>query len=220
MPRRGEQIRTTWAEAPELIRSRAESLRASRGHGLPVVVGITGPAGSGKSTLAARIGGPALSTDQYLPDHGGLPETKRDEPRHAALSLLAEHLDALRRGHGVDAPRWSFHTHRREGILRVEPGAVLVCEGLFALREEVLRLLDLAVYVDAPADLRRLRWEAIERSGGRGWGVRRARRYLELVADPTFERHAHGYRTAADVIVVNDGMEGRGAEPVEWRLDR
>lgn len=203
--REGAQIHASWDEAPGLIRSRLGLLRGELGAASPLVVGITGPVGSGKSTLAARVGGLCLSTDRYLPDYHELAEDERDEPRHAAISLLAEHLAALRRGEAVDAPAWSFRSHRREGCVRLEPAALVVCEGLFALRPEVREHLDLGVYVDAPADVRRARWEALEQAGVRGWGVERAGAYFETVAEPTFQRYAGEYRGCAAIVVVNEG---------------
>jgi uridine kinase len=207
MPMGGEQILASWAEAPALIRERVERLRDSGAAARPVVVGVTGPVGSGKSTLASLLGGSQLSTDRYLPDYDALAEHERDEPRHAALDMLAANLAALRRGEAAEAPIWSFHSHRREGVVRIEPAALVVCEGLFALREEVRPLLDLGVYVDAPPGVRWDRWEALERAGSRGWGVERARSYFEQVAEPTFQRYAPGYRGWADIVVLNDGAE-------------
>jgi hypothetical protein len=62
------------------------------------------------------------------------------------------------------------------------------------------------VYVDAPAGERWRRWEHLERSGQRGWGVEVARRFFETVAEPTFHARAAEYRASADVIVSNDGI--------------
>ncbi|HZW08876.1 MAG TPA: hypothetical protein VFF69_03150 [Phycisphaerales bacterium] len=203
MPSGRTQVEISWDEAPALIEAAANRLRA--GPGRPVVVGVTGPVGSGKSTLASRLGGAGVSTDWYLPDYDALPEHERDEPRHASLDLLAAHLAALRRAEAIDAPQWSFHSHRREGRRRVEPAPLVVCEGLFALHREVRPLIDVGVYVDAPAALRWRRWAAQERAGARGWGVERARAYFERVAEPTFDKSASEYRGRAAFIVANRG---------------
>ncbi len=203
----GRPRRAGWEEAPGLIRAAAERRLGADAAG-SVVVGITGPVGSGKSTLAGRVGGIRLATDDYLPDYGTLPEHERDEPRHAALGLLAAHLEALRRGEAAEVPRWSFQTHARVGSEVVVPGGLIVCEGLFALRAEVRRWVDIAVFVEAPRELRLARWERLERAGARGWGVERARAYFERVAEPTFERYAAEYRASAEIIVSND--EGTG----------
>ncbi len=173
-----------------------------------MVVGITGPVGSGKSTLARSLGGVLVSTDHYLPDYHTLPEHERDEPRHADLPLLAEHLGLLREGRAIDMPSWCFQAHRRVGSVRVEPGPIVACEGLFALHRLVRPAVDIAVYIDAPAGVRWARWERIEAAGERGWGVEQARRYFATVAEPTFARYAREYREAADLVVINDTASG------------
>lgn len=193
-----------WEDAAEAIAVRAQTLMGPADPAA-VVVGITGPVGSGKTTLAARLGGTLVSTDHYLPDYEGLPEHERDDPRHADLGLLAEHLATLKAGKGAEVPVWCFQSHRRVGTQRVVSGQLIVCEGIFALHDTVRGLLDLAVYVDAPAATRWARWERIEASGERGWGVERARRYFAEVADPTFARHAAAYRAASDIVVLNEG---------------
>lgn len=169
------------------------------------MIGITGPVGSGKSTLAARLAVPRLSTDDYLPDYEAVPYHERDDPRHADLTLLAEHLACLRQGRAVQAPVWSFQTHRREASRRIEPASIMVCEGIHALAPEVRKHLDLAVFVDAPAADRWRRWERLELSGERGWGVDVAARFFNEVAEPAFARFAAGYRDVADFVVMNRG---------------
>lgn len=168
------------------------------------VVGITGPAGAGKSTLAGRVSACVVATDDYLPDYEAVPRDERDDPRHADLDALAGHLDDLRRGRAVRAPVWSFHEHRRVGQQRIEPGSPVVCEGLFALHESLGGVVDLAVYVQAPREVRWARWEAIERAGLRGMGVDRAREHFESVAEPAFEQWAGVYRARARLVVVNE----------------
>ena len=197
-------LHTTWDEAEPTLRLLIAQTAAGLPAPRPVVVGITGPVGSGKTTLARQLGGVLLSTDHYLPDYADLPETERDEPRHADLGLLATHLGTLRQHTPIDRPEWCFHEHRRIGTRRVEPGPLVVCEGIFALQEQIQPHLDLAVFVDAPAEVRWARWEQLETSGERGWGVERARRYFARVAEPTFARFAGQYRAAADVVVCND----------------
>ena len=208
MPDRDDQKSLHWNDAAESLAGLIRRAEERRGEAASVVVGITGPVGSGKTTLAHRLGGTVVSTDHYLPDYAGLPEHERDEPRHADLASLADHLAALRAGAGVEMPEWCFQLHRRIGSRHVEPTGLIVCEGIFALHETVRAHLDVAVYVEADAATRWARWERIEASGERGWGVERARTYFRDVADPTFARHADTYRRAADIVVINEGTAG------------
>lgn len=186
------------------------------GVGAPIaVVALGGPAGAGKSTLAERMSAVTLSTDWYLPDYDVTPEEQRDLPETSDLHLLASHLAALREGREVQAPVWSFHSHRREGSRPVRPGPIVVVEGIHALHASLLSFVHIPVFVEAPASLRWQRWERIESAGLRGWGVERARAYFDSVAEPTFLAREHRYRAAARIVVVNDaglpefGMPGK-----------
>jgi len=192
--------------APECVpfeRAPAAILALAPAEG-PWLVGITGPVGSGKSMLAERLGGVVVRTDDYLPDYDGLPEHERDLPERADLGLLGEHLRALAAGRGVEAPVWCFQEHRRVGTRRVEPGRLIVCEGIHALDARVAGIHHLRVYVEAGAAVRWRRWERIEQERERGWGVEAARAYFERVAEPTFRARAAGYRASAHLIVDND----------------
>lgn len=196
-------MRVAFAEAPAAILSMAEQVRLAAG--LPVaVVALGGPAGAGKSTLAERLGAATLSTDWYLPDYDETPEHLRDLPESADLALLGRHLAELASGRGVDAPVWSFHTHRREGNRRVEAGSVVVVEGIHALHAPLLPLIHVPVFVEAPGEIRWKRWELIESAGLRGWGVEKAKDYFERIAEPVFREREAGYRAAARVIVSNE----------------
>lgn len=215
---------THWTDAPtriaELLRERGhgrsavasdDTANADSVPGPPAVVGVTGPAGAGKSTLAARLvdhlGAVAISTDDYLPDYDRVPEAERDLPEHADLALLRANLQQLRAGVAADVPVWSFHAHKRVDSRRVEPSSagVVVVEGLFALHGDLGDAVDLRVFVEADQAVRWARWEAIERRGERGMGVEAARAFFHGTADPTYARFAAGYRSAADLIVRNQG---------------
>lgn len=199
--RRSSAQTVAWPNAPEVIRRLAGSVA-----GRPVMVGISGPVASGKSTLARLVSPCIVATDDYLPDYDKVAYHERDDPRNADFPRLAADLASLRRGMRTAVPRWSFHSHSREGEREVDAGPMVVCEGIHALHAMVARLYDVAVYVDAPRDIRLARMEARERSGVRGWGVEAAREFFHAVAEPTFERFAAEYRARAHVIVVNEGQ--------------
>jgi uridine kinase len=208
-PRGARALRLAWSEAPARLAAHAQSLGpATRlaGAGTAesrVVIGITGPVGAGKSTLAAMISRCILATDNYLPDYELVPEAERDEARHADGAALAQNIADLRAGRVARVPRWSFQTHRREGFTQVEPAEIIIVEGIHALAPHALPLLDIAVFVEAPRDVRWRRWEVLESTGKRGWGVEKARTFFGEVAEPTFEKHAALYRAMAHVVVEN-----------------
>lgn len=192
--------RLDWKNAPSTLLARLDAS--------PGVVCIAGPVGSGKTTLARRLAAIAdariISTDDYLPDYDQTPEHLRDEPDSARLPELTAHLTELLAGRAAEIPVWSFHEHRCTGSRRVEPAPLLVVEGIHALHPAMDPVRAIGVLVQASARTRWGRWEAIESSGQRGWGVEKARAFFENVADPTFERHMHRYRARADFLVVNE----------------
>ena len=169
----------------------------------PGVIGITGPEGAGKSFLARQLSQCVISSDDYLPDYEAIPEAQRDLPELADYARLGEDLAMLKRGQAREIPVWSFQSHRRESQRLVHPNDLIVCEGIHALYQTVVHSVDIKVFVEAPASVRWSRWEHLEITGERGWGVEVARNFFHTVADPTFERFAPAYRGLADVVVVN-----------------
>lgn len=134
------------------------------------VLGLSGGSGSGKSWLATflkqRLKDKAVIVcqDWYYKDNGHLPaaEAKKlnfDHPDAIDSALLLRHVDRLRRGESIEAPRYDYATHARlEEIHTVRPAPLLILEGLLILHDARLRSrLDLSVFIDCPADLRLIR---------------------------------------------------------------
>ncbi|MBS0188446.1 MAG: hypothetical protein JSS51_10275 [Planctomycetes bacterium] len=191
-----------WDQAPMLL------LQHLRTRGSDVgVIGITGPVGAGKSYLTKRLcelGGVHLATDDYLPDYDKVRYEDRDDPAQADTPLLIENLSTLRSAGVARVPNWSFQTHSRVGYREVAPAPVVIVEGIHALHEQIVPHLDVCVFVDAPASVRWQRWEYLEVTGQRGWGVEVARAFFKSVAEPTFEKLAPVYRSRAHFVVRND----------------
>lgn len=189
-----------WNDAPERI---LRSLAADR----VGVVGITGPVGAGKSHLSGILRGSAgvyLATDDYLPDYDKVAYEDRDDPDLADSAALIANLQDLRAGRATSVPRWSFQSHSREGYREVAPTNLILVEGIHALHERLMPHLDVCVFVEAPPDVRWKRWEHLETTGQRGWGVEVAKRFFDSVAEPTFEKYAPIYKSRAHFIVRNE----------------
>ncbi len=144
----------------------------------PLMLAVAGASGSGKTTLAAELartlGGLHFSMDSYYRDLSNLPLKERalknfDDPAMIESRLLAAHIAALAQGHAIERPLYDFASYARLGnqTETIEPGAVVVVEGLFALYFPELRPhFQLGVYVDTPDDVcfgRRLKRDIEER---------------------------------------------------------
>ncbi|MBY0111170.1 MAG: hypothetical protein K2Y21_00005 [Phycisphaerales bacterium] len=171
------------------------------------VVAITGPVGSGKSHLAKLLSPCVLSTDDYLPNYDTLAYEDRDDPRFADHNRLIADLASLRDGRVTRVPSWSFQTHSRIGEREVAPpeasGGLIVVEGIHALHDALLGHIDFGIFVEAASAVRWQRWEHLEATGQRGWGIEVARQFFHGVAEPTFARYEETYRTRAHLIVTN-----------------
>ncbi len=126
----------------------------------PFVIGLAGGTASGKTTLALRYadtsGALVLGHDRYYHDVADRKTFNFDHPDSLDTDLLIEHLDQLRRGEPAELPVYHFPTHRRLAETeRVDPAPLLVVEGILVMSHAALReRFDLAIWVEAPADIR------------------------------------------------------------------
>jgi len=137
----------------------------------PIVIGVAGGTGSGKTTVVRKIvdslGDDAVSFiqhDFYYKDHPQLSLEDRgalnyDHPDALETSLLVAHLETLRGGGAVDAPRYDFSLHaRKKETQRVEPRRAIILEGILILVDQALReLMDIKIFVDTDPDVRFIR---------------------------------------------------------------
>ncbi|MFL5278723.1 MAG: uridine kinase, partial [Myxococcales bacterium] len=126
----------------------------------PLTIGIAGGTASGKTTVARRLverlgNHPVavLDQDSYYRDLADLPLEERarfnfDHPDAFDTALLVRHLTELRVGNPIEKPVYSFTQHTRTGeTLRVNPGDVVILEGILVLALEPVReLLDVKVF--------------------------------------------------------------------------
>ncbi|HEX8851373.1 MAG TPA: uridine kinase [Gemmatimonadaceae bacterium] len=138
---------------------------------MSLIVGIAGGSGSGKSTVARRIAGSLaapdvafIDMDAYYRNFSHLPMEERrrvnwDHPEALDIDLLVRHLAELRAGRPIEKPIYDFVTHTRTARTeRIEPGLVVVIDGILLFADERVRTLcDVKVFVDADADIRLIR---------------------------------------------------------------
>lgn len=197
-----------------------------------LIVGVSGGSASGKTEIAraaARAVAPmtalVMAEDDYYGDHGASPDFDAarfnfDHPGSRDHALLAEHLDALRRGETVSAPIYDFTIHRRRAdTRRIAPCDIILVEGIHLFCDEPLKnLFDIRVYVDAPDDIRlarRLLRDVNER-GRTAQSV--VGQYLGTVR-PMHHEWTHPNAACADIVIGNDAAAARPADHLEAFFD-
>ncbi len=159
-----------------------------------LLVGIGGHGGAGKSTLARAIpGAQVVGTDEFW------------NGREFELSRLQrEVLVPLRSGndavfHGFDWNVGRPFEHARV----VEPGGIVVIEGVCALHRMFRDAYDVRLWVDAPYELRLARGIARDGEG--------ARQTWEEVWMPSEERYVDRDDPIPSAHLIVDGSEGAAA---------
>ena len=193
-------------------------------------IGIAGGSGSGKTTLAERLAehfGDRLSLlrhDDYYKSQSSLSLEERatlnfDHPDAFDTALLIEHLDELRLGHDIDCPIYNYSLHDRDSATRrVRASEVIVLEGILIFENpELLRRLDIKIFVDTDADvriLRRLKRDVSERGRSMDSVISQ---YFATVK-PMHEAFVEPSKRNADVIVPEGGMNRVALEMIIERI--
>jgi len=164
--------------------------------------------------------------DEYYHDLVHLPPKQRavvnfDHPDSLDEVLLIEHLDGLLAGRSVDVPVYDFATHTRTGrTRRVEPRPVVVIDGILVLAvPDLRRRLDLAVFVDAPAEVRLARrMDRDVRERGRTTASVRAQ--FEATVAPMHEAFVDPSAEHADLRLDGTGDLDANLDVVADAVDR
>jgi len=137
----------------------------------PLVIGVAGGSGSGKTTVVRRIVdsiGDAQVTviehDRYYRDRNELRFEERaalnyDHPDSLQTDLMVEHVEMLRKGVAIQAPRYDFARYVREDSTEtLAPRRAIIVEGILIYTDAALRrLIDVKVFVDTDDDTRFIR---------------------------------------------------------------
>ncbi|OON67927.1 uridine kinase [Hymenobacter sp. CRA2] len=191
----------------------------------PFIVGITGGSASGKTTFLRRLlaSFPAedvclISQDNYYHpreaqqvDSQGV--TNFDLP--ASIDSAAYAADVLRISQGQEVRRqeYTFNNPNAPATdLVFRPAPIVVVEGIFVFYfEEVAKLLDLKVYIDAREHVKVLRRIVRDRDE-RGYDLEDVLyRYTHHVA-PTYEKYIKPFKHDADIIIPNNRHFEKGLE--------
>lgn len=199
----------------------------------PLLIGIAGGTGSGKSTVARNVAAALGSSevafiemDAYYWDLARMPMDERqranfDHPGAFDLDLLARHLEALGEGRTVEMPVYDFRSHTRTPeSRRVEPGKVVVVDGLLLFADERLRrVLDVKVFVDADADIRLAR--RIQRDvADRGRSLESILDQYLTTVQPMHLQFVEPSKRYADIIVPRGGHNTIAVEMIVAKIQR
>lgn len=130
---------------------------------IPYVIGICGGSGSGKTLTSQLISEAILkiyskankkdiiiiSQDSYY--KGGDSKTNFDDPDSIEFTLLINQLKNLIDGKKINQPIYNFATRKRtKEIELVEPGKVIIVEGILIFQmEELRKLFDIKIFIEA-----------------------------------------------------------------------
>ncbi|NP_001153854.1 uridine-cytidine kinase 1-like 1 isoform 1 [Acyrthosiphon pisum] len=186
----------------------------------PFVIGVCGGSASGKTTVARKIIESLnvpwvvlLSMDSFYKvltaeqhEKAAHNEYNFDHPEAFDFELLTSTLQRLKDGKKVEVPIYNFVTHARETKTKTMYGAnVIIFEGIMAFyNSDVLKILDMKVFVDTDADIRlarRLKRDISQR-GRDLQGV--LKQYCNMVK-PSFSHYIAPSMIHADIIVPRGG---------------
>ncbi len=126
-----------------------------------------------------------------------------DHPDYMDFSLIAQHLEALSKGETIDKPTFSFKTGERGDSEPFKPNKIIIVEGLFALRDEIVKFGDIKVFVDISLHgsiIRRLLRD-VQRTNMHPAEILR---YYLSVVEPMYQEHIVGTQKNADVKLINE----------------
>jgi len=191
----------------------------------PYLVGITGGSASGKTTFLRRLLASfpeehicLISQDNYYhPRENQLVDSQGvhnfDLP--SSIDAAAYAADVLRISQGEEVRRLEY-TFNNAAVkpkeLVFKPAPIVVVEGIFVFHfEEIAKLLDLKVYIDAQEHVK-LHRRIVRDRDERGYDLSDVLyRYTHHVA-PTYEKYIAPYKHDADIVVPNNRNFDKGLD--------
>jgi len=191
----------------------------------PYLVGITGGSASGKTTFLRRLLASfpeehicLISQDNYYhPRESQLMDSQGvhnfDLPSSIDAAAYADDVLRISQGEEVRRLEYTFNNAAvkpKELVFR--PAPIVVVEGIFVFHfEEIAKLLDLKVYIDAQEHVK-LHRRIIRDRDERGYDLADVLyRYTHHVA-PTYAKYIAPYKHDADIVVPNNQHFDKGLE--------
>lgn len=182
-----------------------------------LIVGIAGGSASGKTTVVNRIkeffgdGITVIGHDNYYKAHDDMTYEERthlnyDHPNAFDTERMIEDVKKIKAGEIVDIPVYDYGAHNRSHKTQtIMPQRVVVLEGILLLYDAQLRnLMDVKIFVDAPADerlVRRIKRDMVERERS----LQSVLTQYQDTVRPMHEQFVEPTKAYADVIIPRGG---------------
>uniref|UniRef100_A0A8C6TUZ2 Uridine-cytidine kinase n=1 Tax=Neogobius melanostomus TaxID=47308 RepID=A0A8C6TUZ2_9GOBI len=185
------------------------------------VIGLCGGSASGKTTVANKIIEALdvpwvvlLSMDSFYKvlnkeqqELAAKNEFNFDHPDAFDFELLVSVLRKLKKGKSIKVPVYDFTSHcrRKEWVKTVYGANVVIFEGILAFaNKELLKLLDMKVFVDTDSDIRLIR--RLKRDiSQRGRDISGIIKQYNKFVKPAFEQYIEPTVQLADIVVPRGG---------------
>ncbi|KAM9798251.1 uridine-cytidine kinase-like 1 [Neosynchiropus ocellatus] len=184
------------------------------------VIGLCGGSASGKTTVANKIIEALdvpwvvlLSMDSFYKvlnkeeqELAAKNEYNFDHPDAFDFELLVTVLRKLKKGKSIKVPVYDFTSHCRRKEWKTVYGAnVVIFEGILAFaNKELLKLLDMKVFVDTDSDIRLIR--RLKRDvAHRGRDISGIIKQYNKFVKPAFEQYIEPTVQVADIVVPRGG---------------
>ncbi|XP_034056480.1 uridine-cytidine kinase-like 1 isoform X2 [Gymnodraco acuticeps] len=184
------------------------------------VIGLCGGSASGKTTVANKIIEALdvpwvvlLSMDSFYKvlnkeeqELAAKNEYNFDHPDAFDFELLVTVLRKLKKGKSIKVPVYDFTSHGRRKEWKTVYGAnVVIFEGILAFaNKELLKLLDMKVFVDTDSDIRLIR--RLKRDISlRGRDISGIIKQYNKFVKPAFEQYIEPTVQSADIVVPRGG---------------
>ncbi|XP_032441191.1 uridine-cytidine kinase-like 1 isoform X2 [Xiphophorus hellerii] len=184
------------------------------------VIGLCGGSASGKTTVANKIIEALdvpwvvlLSMDSFYKvlnkeeqELAAKNEYNFDHPDAFDFDLLITVLRKLKKGKSIKVPVYDFTSHSRRKEWKTVYGAnVVIFEGILAFaNKELLKLLDMKVFVDTDSDIRlirRLKRDVTQRGRDINGIIKQYNKFVK----PAFEQYIEPTVQVADIVVPRGG---------------
>lgn len=131
--------------------------------GKTALIGIDGCGGAGKTTLAERLKKLDPSIQIVHMDEFDLPFKERLKlpPEKKSIGgdsdwqrLLKEVLEPLKENRTALFQIYNWDTDRIDSKKTIQPGGIVIVEGVYAIREELSEFYTLKIWIDVPKEIR------------------------------------------------------------------